>query len=81
MKLLLSILCLLLLLAMGSYCLFLPRRVQSLATRMVSTGVTSKSRWLKAFVQSNSYIINVRFVGVLAYITFLLVAFSLFTKP
>lgn len=78
MKLFLDIAFLLVLLTAGSYFLFFPQNVQSLAMRMVDVGLTSNSQWLKAFVQSNSYIVNVRAVGVLAYIMAILVAYVIY---
>ncbi len=78
MKLFLLIAYLLVLLTAGTCCLFFPRNVQSLAVRMIGVGLTSKSQWLKDFVQSSSYIVNVRAVGVLAYIMVVLVAFVIY---
>ena len=68
MKTAILLLFVVLLLTFGSYCLFFARNVQSYALRMIPAAPSFRSRWLKPFIESGSYLVNVRSVGVIAYI-------------
>jgi hypothetical protein len=50
----------------GLAALFFPRAIQRHAVRSVSQGLTGKMKGLRTFVESNAYIWNVRFAGLLA---------------
>lgn len=80
MKLLLFIMFLLVLLTIGTSCAFFPRNVQTLASKVITIGPTSKSRLLLTFVQSDSYIVNVRVVGVGALLMFSLLVFAFYSS-
>ena len=47
-------------------CLVFPRRVQVLALKLVAAGITSRWTGLQNFIASKQYLLNVRFVGVIA---------------
>jgi hypothetical protein len=79
MRTLLLIALLLLLLALGSYCLFFPRSVQAIASRAVAMGVTARSATLKAHIESNSDLVVVRAVGLVAYAMCALLIVGLFS--
>ena len=51
-----------------------PTSVQTWAARSISMGLTAKIPFLKNYVESRSYLFNVRFVGLLAYVSFVLLA-------
>ena len=55
---------------MAAICLFVPRRVQEYAKASVNRGITSKINFLKEYVASPSYIIDVRRCGVGAFLGF-----------
>jgi hypothetical protein len=67
-KILLTIVYLVLLLALGSVCLFFPKRVQAYAIGATSIGITSRSPRLKTFIASKWYVADVRTVGLLTYV-------------
>jgi hypothetical protein len=69
---------LLVLLAVGTFCLFFPRNVQALAVKAIESGPTSRIRALRAFVQSASYLVNLRVVGIGAYAICLLLMLAVF---
>ncbi len=69
---------LLLLVAVGTYFLFFPDSVRSYASRVVEMGPTSKSQWLRNFVQSDRYVVNVRAVGIIACIMAAIAALGLY---
>ena len=79
-KLFLLISYMLFLIFIGSYCIFFPKNVQSFAIKAIEYGVTAKSPILKTYIQSDKYLINVRFIGVVAYIMFGLLAFMLYKE-
>jgi hypothetical protein len=60
------VLFLLFLLVVAVACLFFPKAIQSVATRAVQMGVTSRSQALVAFVSSKQYLVVVRAVGLIA---------------
>jgi hypothetical protein len=70
---------LVLLLALGSYCLFFPRSVQALASKAVGMGVTGRISALKAYVESNGYRTMVQAVGLVAYAMCVLLAVGVLT--
>ena len=51
----------------GSWCFFSPRSIQSLALKVIETGVTARSAALRAYVQSGAYVVSVRLIGLLGY--------------
>ena len=69
-KTVLLLLFLLVLFLAGTVCLFFPRLVQRTASKAVATGATSNIPMLKAYVRSGKYLVNVRVVGVGAYVMF-----------
>lgn len=50
-------------LILGVSCLWIPEKVQVLATRWVESGITRKWRILTGFVRSKQYLVNLRIVG------------------
>jgi hypothetical protein len=62
------------LLVVGTYGVFFPTSVQQWAARSVSKGLTGKIPFLKNYVESRNYLFTVRFVGLLAYVSFVLLA-------
>jgi hypothetical protein len=74
----LFVLFLLAMFALGIGCVFFPRDVQLLAVKAVGMGMTSRHQALMAFVQSRSYLISVRAVGVIALLVALFLAFASF---
>ena len=78
LKLLLLAVFLLLLFIVGTGCLFFPRNVQALAVKAIEIGPTSRIRPLRAFVQSEQYLLNLRLVGLGAYSMFALLAISVY---
>ena len=76
MKALLFTMFLLALLTIGISCVFFPGTIQALASKVITSGPTWKSRSLLTFVQSDSYIVNVRAVGVGALLMFTLLVFA-----
>jgi hypothetical protein len=78
MKTLLLVAFLVFLLAFGSCCLFFPRYVQAFASRAVNMGVTAKCSALKAYVESNSYLVSVRAIGVLTFAMCVILAIGLY---
>ena len=79
MKMLLMIAYIVFLLALGSYCLFFPRSVQAWASKTVTMGVTAKISALKAFIESDSYLVTVRAVGLVAWMGALLLAVGIYS--
>jgi hypothetical protein len=67
MKILMPILFLSILLFIGSYCLFFPKKFQAFALRSVSKGITAGSEKLRAYIESDTYLIFVRVMGLFAY--------------
>jgi hypothetical protein len=53
----------------GTFFLVRPRAVREFAIKAVSQGLTGKMRFVVAFVKSDAYLWNVRFVGILLYLT------------
>jgi len=49
---------------LGVICLLFPRRIQSLVLKQASWGITGKATFLKVFIQSDSYLISVKAVGI-----------------
>ena len=78
LKLLLQIVFLCFLIIIGSYLLFFANSVQSYALRAIEIGVSSRSQWLREFVQSSSYIAVVRAVGIITYLMAVVLIFALF---
>jgi hypothetical protein len=78
METLLLVAFLVFLLPLGSYCLFFPKSVQALASRAVSVGVMAKSSALRAYIESNSYLVSVRGIGLVAYAMCALLAVGLY---
>lgn len=58
----------LLLFLLGIVCLLFPEKIQTFANKSVNQGFTAHNDALKNFVQSSSYLINVRVVGAIALI-------------
>lgn len=50
----------------GAFCLWRPNIVQRIAIRASSQGISGRSSALQRFVQSKSYLLSVRVVGVIA---------------
>jgi hypothetical protein len=59
------------LLALGSWCLFSAKNVQAYASRFVSPA-------LKAYIESNTYLVGVRIGGLVAYAMAVLLAVALY---
>jgi hypothetical protein len=78
MRTLLMIAFLIVLLAFGSCCLFFPRSVQAYESKGVSMGITGKSSALKAYIESNTYLLSVRVTGLIAYAMGLVLAVALY---
>jgi hypothetical protein len=74
MKLLLLIAYLVLLLVVGTYCVFFPSRVQQWAARSIRTGLSTNIPFLKSLVDSRNFLFTGRAVGLIAYVAFLLLA-------
>lgn len=66
------------LLALGSYCLFRPKSVQTYAVKAVAMGVTANCRALRVFIASERYLLVVRAFGLVAYLMFLLLGIGLY---
>ena len=67
---------LLLLFSLGVACVFFPKVIQSAAVRAVDTGITSRSHALTAFVESSTYLIVVRIVGLIALLAAVFLTFA-----
>lgn len=63
----------------GTICLFRPREVQSIAQRIIPRGPTRRSEVLRTFIQSRAYTINLRAVGLLAYLIAVILLYALYT--
>ncbi len=67
MKTFLLVVFCLFLLTLGSSCLFFPKSLQIFASRAVGMGITSKISVLKAYIESDSYLVSLRIIGLVAY--------------
>lgn len=77
-KLILLTVFLFILLGVGVLCLFFPYQIRLMAIRIFEIGPTSKIDIIKEFLQSSSYLMNIRCVGVGALAMFsLLILFFL----
>ncbi len=54
--------------ALGTAFVFFPRGVQAYAVRAAGMGVTGRSAWLRDYLESSSYVLSVRAVGLVAYL-------------
>ncbi|HEX9573366.1 MAG TPA: hypothetical protein VF994_04680 [Myxococcales bacterium] len=50
----------------GVACLFFPKSVQAIATRALDVAAVPEGTKLRAYVRSDSYLFNLRFIGVLS---------------
>jgi hypothetical protein len=50
--------------SIGIACLFFSREIQGLAIKWINRGITSKIPIAKRFVQSDSYLVHLKVVGV-----------------
>ena len=66
----------LILIALGTCCVFFPRTVQAFAVKSVDLGMTRNMPNLRVYIASASYLNGVRAIGVVAYLisVFLVVA-------
>ena len=61
----------------GTICLFFPKNIQEWAIRSSERGLAPKWTILSNFFRSKAYLLNVRFVGALAFIMFILIVWGL----
>lgn len=66
-----------LLAALGTACVFFPRGVQAYAVRAAGMGITGRSAWLRAYLESSNYLLGVRAVGIVAYLMAAVLAVAL----
>ena len=64
-------------LSLGLLCVSSPRFVQRLASKAVASNVWKTGGWVKRFVDSDAYLVNVRAVGVTALLMAALVLLGL----
>jgi hypothetical protein len=62
--------------ALSIWCLVFPRAVQSYARRSATSGITGRLRFLRRYMESPSYLTNVRAVGVIALLMAALLTFA-----
>jgi hypothetical protein len=78
MKLLLMIVFLVVLLVLGSWCLFYPRVIQAAAARAVQQGLTSRLTFLRNYIESPQYLYVVMTVGIGSYLMVALLCLALY---
>jgi hypothetical protein len=61
---------------LGFGCLMFPRAVQVFALKAIARGATARSTRLRTFIQSQSYLTNVRAVGALSMLAAALLTFA-----
>ncbi len=52
--------------ALSIWCLVFPRAVQSYARRAATSGITGRLGFLRSYIESKTYLTNVRAVGAIA---------------